>query len=70
VRVEAFADSLGNAPPTRQLLDVAEDPRKGSWIYRGSVPASRPVDDYTIRVIPDHPGVRVPLEMPLILWSR
>ena len=40
------------------------------YIYTGRVPASRPTDHYTVRVLPYHPDVRIPLELPLIAWQK
>jgi starch phosphorylase len=39
-------------------------------LYAGSVPDARPTSDYTVRIVPSHPGVRVPAELPLILWQK
>ena len=39
-------------------------------IYTGSAPATRPAEDYTVRIIPDYPGARIPAELPLILWQK
>ena len=39
-------------------------------IYTGLGPATRPAEEYTVRIIPHRPGVRVPAELPLILWQR
>jgi starch phosphorylase len=36
--------------------------------YSGSIPTVRPADDYTPRIVPWHPGARVPLECERILW--
>ena len=36
----------------------------------GRVPADRPSDDYTVRVVPVRPGVDVPLENGLVLWEK
>lgn len=38
--------------------------------YEARVPADRPDGDYTVRVIPNHPDVQVPLEEARILWER
>lgn len=40
------------------------------YLYTGSVPASRPAEHYTVRVVPRHPGVCVPTEFPMILWQK
>jgi len=42
----------------------------GGYVYRGEVPANRPPNDYTARVIPCCAGVAVPLEAQRILWQR
>lgn len=42
----------------------------GPVIYTGSAPADRPASDYTVRIVPRHPGVAVPTELPLILWQK
>jgi starch phosphorylase len=39
-------------------------------IYTGAAPATRPAEEYTVRILPHHPGVRVPAELPLILWQK
>ena len=38
--------------------------------YVAQVPATRPVTDYTARIIPHCAGVAVPLEVDPILWQR
>jgi starch phosphorylase len=39
-------------------------------IYTGPGPATRPAEEYTVRIIPYFSGVRVPTELPLILWQK
>ena len=72
VRVELYADGVGDGAPDRQELKrvrpVAGAP--GSYVYAGAVPAVRPAADYTARVIPHFDGVAVPLEESRILWQR
>jgi starch phosphorylase len=72
VRVELFANSTeGGAPErvkmqcVRQLVGAAN-----GFAYRATVPAVRPVTDYTARLIPHHAGVAVPLEAAHILWQQ
>jgi starch phosphorylase len=43
---------------------------QGKLIYSAKVPASRPLNDYTPRVTPTHPGAYVPSESAHILWER
>ena len=72
VRVEVYADGVDAGSPVRQ-----ETVRGGQlagatrgFVYRASVPAQRPATDYTVRIIPNCPGVAVPLEAARILWQR
>jgi starch phosphorylase len=37
-------------------------------LYRADVTGDRPASDYTPRVIPARPDVRVPIEASLIAW--
>jgi starch phosphorylase len=82
VRVELYADPKNDdgtvrqpsvrRPPVRHAMTRANAPAGsgGSYAYSGLVPADRPADDYTPRVIPFKPGLLVPLEAPQILWQR
>jgi starch phosphorylase len=72
VRVELYADSVGEEAAVTVPL-VRKEPLTGamnSYIYSGRVADTRPADHFTVRIIPQHPGVRVPTELPLILWQR
>lgn len=72
VRVELYADGInGNAPVRQEMMrgrPLTGAP--GGWLYRTRVPADRPASDYTARVIPQHPGVAIPLEDARIAWQR
>jgi glycogen phosphorylase len=72
VLVELFANSQNGGPPTRQPMARAEPlvGALGGFIFAGQVPSSRPVTDYTPRIVPAHPGIAVPLEQMEILWQR
>jgi starch phosphorylase len=72
VRVELYANGVDGAAAervemqrVRQLVGAAS-----GYAYRAEVPATRPVTDYTARVIPRHDGAAVPLEESHILWQR
>ena len=75
VLVELYADGEQGGPPVRQPL-LADDSRQatangppGKWtIYSGSVSSARPARHFTPRVLPQHPRVALPLELPLICW--
>jgi starch phosphorylase len=71
VRVELYADAL-DGDPLRQAM-APKDKLVGSessHIYTTEVPATRPASDFTPRIIPQFPGVAVPLEVNLILWQH
>jgi starch phosphorylase len=72
VRVELYADGTLGADPVRQEMKAVRQlvGAVGGSVYSGSVPATRPTKDYTVRIIPHHDGVAVPLETPRILWQR
>ena len=38
--------------------------------YFATVPATRPVEDFTVRVIPFFPDASIPLENSQIIWQR
>ena len=72
VRVELFANGIDGAEPerlemkqVRQLVGATN-----GYAYCAEVPASRPVMDYTARLVPYRDDVSVPLEATRILWQR
>jgi starch phosphorylase len=72
VRVELYADPVNGEKsesrimaPTRKL----DEPGNG-YEYHVSLSASRPLGDYTPRLVPYHPAAAVPLETHEILWQR
>jgi len=73
VRVELYADGINGADPVRVEIKCARplpDASRGDCVYRATVSTARPAADYTVRVIPQHSGVWVPLEAAQILWQR
>jgi starch phosphorylase len=71
-QVELYADGVNGDDPVRQEMErVRQLPgASGGYAYTARVPAARPAGDYTIRVVPHHDGVAVPLEAARILWQR
>ncbi len=70
VAAELFAEPKNGAAPVRLPL-TRGDRLVGSangFTYTAWVPATRPVADYTPRLVPRHSGAYVPLEAPFILW--
>ena len=72
MRVELYADGVNGDDPVRQAMTRVRrlEGADGGAIYRTDVPATRPGTDYTVRVVPSHDGVAVPLEAAHILWQR
>ncbi len=70
VRVELYADGVNGDGPVRQEMTRVRrlEGADGGCVYRAEVPATRPAADYTVRVVPHHDGVAVPLEVAQILW--
>jgi starch phosphorylase len=69
--VELYADSVDGGKPVLEVMSAPE-PRAdapGVLTYSAHVPATRPVSDYTARIIPRHPNASVPLEAEQILWQ-
>jgi starch phosphorylase len=72
VQVQWFADVSGDKLAEAVVLhqEQAIPGALNGFIYAGEVPALRPADDYTVRVVPYRTGVQVPAELPLIAWQR
>jgi len=72
VQVELYAEgSNGRSPIREQMTRVRQLAGADSGhAYVAQVPATRPVNDYTARVIPRCEGVAIPLENARILWQR
>ncbi len=51
--------------PVRDLVGAIN-----GYAYQVQVPATRPATDYTMRYVPYHDGVAVPLEEAHILWQQ
>lgn len=72
VRVELYADAQDGGSSVRQEMARLQEliGAINGYVYHAAVPADRPVDDYTPRLVPYHPDAVVPLEAPQILWFR
>lgn len=72
VSVELYANGQNGSAPERHSMtrgDRIPNSQNG-FTYIVSLPTNRPAADYTPRLIPQHPGARVPLEAPYILWHN
>jgi starch phosphorylase len=72
VQVEIYADPVDGEQPFRMpmSIDCSFPNSPGSYVYSAAVPANRPADHYTPRVIPRREGLRIPLETGLIVWQK
>jgi glycogen phosphorylase len=72
VRVELYAQGLnGNGSVCQEMKSIRQlVGAAGGYAFNARVDGRRPATDYTVRVIPHHSGVAVPLEASRILWQR
>jgi len=72
VRVELFANAIeGNAAERIEMKAVRDLLGAVSgFAYQAEVPDTRAATDYTVRLVPHHEGVAIPLEEAHILWQR
>jgi starch phosphorylase len=71
VRVELYADGVNGGEPER--LEMRRGKPSGvanGYTFSTQVLTTRPITDYTARVIPQYEGVEIPLESNQILWQR
>ncbi|WP_073094767.1 alpha-glucan family phosphorylase [Cyclobacterium lianum] len=66
--VEIFSAGSHGKLPLMQREENAAD--NGYYSYKGKAPASIPIANYTIRLVPHVRGLAVPLELPQILWEH
>jgi len=72
VSVELYAEPQKDGDPIAVVMSRGERTAgaEALFAYSASVLASRPVADYTPRLVPRHAGALVPLEAPFILWHE
>jgi starch phosphorylase len=78
IRVEIYAEPdeahilvrEGGVPPREADPVETDNTSEPRLTYAVSIPAVRPSGDYTPRIVPWHPGARIPLECDHILWYR
>ena len=72
IDVELFAEaSVGRATVCVPMTADDDEPDPtGSRHYTATVPADRPPEAFTVRIVPGREGVSVPLEAAHILWHR
>jgi starch phosphorylase len=72
VAVQLYADPRDGEPPLLGELFCGEAiiGATNGHIYTGTALATRSAEEYTVRIVPYFPGVRVPAELSLILWQK
>ncbi len=72
VGVELYAEATKDEDQVSHAMNRGERlaGATNAFIFNASVPTSRPVADYTPRLVPNHSGAFVPLEAHFILWHE
>ena len=72
VRVDVYADGVDNNTPFCQIMErkAALPGAVNGYIYKTTVPADRPTDDYTPRLVAAHRHANIPAEEAHIKWYR
>ena len=72
VRVELYAEAKEGEHPITHAMNRGEllVGATSAFTYNASVPTSRPIADYTPRLVPQHVEASVPLEASFILWHE
>jgi len=70
VRVELYAEPTTGGEPERHVMARGRKLDGNGYEYDARIPAVRPADHYTPRLVPYHPAAAVPLEADHILWQR
>ncbi len=74
INVEIYADGQNEEPPVRVAMAkrelISEMANGYGYFYEAKVPASRPSEHYTPRIVPYHPDAFIPLEESHILWEH
>ena len=72
VQVQLYAEGLVGGSPVR--LEMSRNHQlvgaENGYTYKTEVPATRPPEDFTARIVPHFRGAAIPLEAPQILWQR
>lgn len=72
MRVELYAEGRDGQGPERCRMTAVRElvGASGGWVFSASVPDTRPVEDYTPRMMPWRSEIAVPLESALIRWQK
>ena len=70
VQVQIFRDGVAGGAPAVAVMSAHPGPAEGCGHFVGEVPGDRPVEAYTVRVVPHHRDAIWPITLPLITWER
>jgi starch phosphorylase len=72
VQVQLYADPAGDGPPmcVPMRRDGCLHGVVNGHLYRATVPAQRPAEHFTPRIVPYHPDAILPMESARIAWQR
>jgi starch phosphorylase len=71
IRVELYADGPDYDRPERCVLQPTGRPLGDGFLeYAATIETKRPLADFTVRAIPEHPQAVVPLEARVIRWQH
>jgi starch phosphorylase len=72
LKVEIYAEGINSDIPEKHQMTIDQNSihKEGFYFFHTEVPTVRPISDYTARIIPDKPGVSIPLENNKILWQK
>jgi glycogen phosphorylase len=72
IRVELYADPSAASPMVRQEMSRGHrlPGTTNAYEYSATLPADRPIGDYTPRIVPCHPEAIIPIEESHSLWQR
>jgi glycogen phosphorylase len=71
VLVELYVEGAkDDGPIIYEMSRIQDQTGASGHLYQAEVPADRPAEFYTPRLIPRFPQLAVPLEAPFILWQR
>ncbi len=70
VQVELFAEGIKDEASENIKMKFDWMGEDGAYNFYAQVNTSRPIDHYTVRVVPSYEGIFVPLEDNLIVWQH
>jgi starch phosphorylase len=70
IQVQLYAEPENGMEPEIHVMKTADTPagKANGYLYRASIPARRPAEHYTPRIVPYFDGAVLPLEANEILW--